>query len=408
MKNPGNCHNFFDTERNAMNPTRNETPPAGRRFTLIELLVNTTGKIYNQSTAAALRKREGIGGEKAAACAASLPVPTNLSISLILRKLSRLSQCSASGKSEQKREVAFPQKSGKTTSRYCGSSFPAGRPRLRPSTVPYPAPAPCRTQGARGAADTLPAYRHLRPTIARFTLIELLVVISIIAILASMLLPALQKARDKGRQASCGSNLKQIGTAAQMYATDATDYIVPALYGIRWSPVWSWYNSLGPYVGRPDLQNIGADDSAAEQYPREYTCPATPPETYRSLGWSAAGKVWSGYGINRTTDGDLGSGFKVLVAGYADVTGQQTGKMTRFRRPSGLFLFADGYWTMDRSLNQTPNTWIYNNTTLLPNPHNDGRNVTFLDGHVEYRRGYMPTFDWSNRDTQMFYLGMFY
>ena len=84
-----------------MNPTRNETPPAGRRFTLIELLVNTTGKIYNQSTAAALRKREGIGGEKAAESAASLPVPTNLSISLILRKLSRLSQCSASGKSEK-------------------------------------------------------------------------------------------------------------------------------------------------------------------------------------------------------------------------------------------------------------------------------------------------------------------
>ena len=113
-------------------------------FTLIELLVNTTCKIYNQSTAAALRKREGFGGEKAATCAASLPVPTNPNISLISRKLSRLCQCSASGKSEQKREVAFPQKSGKTTSRYCGSSFSAERPLLRLSTVPYPAPAPCR------------------------------------------------------------------------------------------------------------------------------------------------------------------------------------------------------------------------------------------------------------------------
>ncbi len=151
------------------------SPAALRQFTLIELLMNITCKVYNQSTAAALRKREGFGGEKAAICAASLPVPTNLNISLILRKLLRLCQCSASGKSEQKREVAFPQKSGKTTSRYCGSSFHACRPRLRLSTAPYPAPAPCRTQGARGAADTPPASRHLRPTIARFTLIELLV-----------------------------------------------------------------------------------------------------------------------------------------------------------------------------------------------------------------------------------------
>ena len=122
-----------------------------RHFTLIELLVNITCKIYNQFPYAALRKREGFGGEKAATCAASLPVPNNLNLSHTPGKLSRLRQCSASGKSEQKREVAFPQKSGKTTSRYCGSSFPAGRPRLCRSTVPYPAPAPCRS-GSKGEA----------------------------------------------------------------------------------------------------------------------------------------------------------------------------------------------------------------------------------------------------------------
>ena len=121
-----------------------------------------TRKIYNQSPYTARRKREGRGGEKAATCAASLPVPTNLNISLIPRKLLRLRQCSASGKSEQKREVAFPQKSGKTTSRYCGSSFPAERRLPRLSTAPYPAPAPCRTQGARGAADTPPRIPPFR------------------------------------------------------------------------------------------------------------------------------------------------------------------------------------------------------------------------------------------------------
>lgn len=58
-----------------------------------------------------------------------------------------------------------------------------------------------------------------------FTLIELLVVIAIIAILASILFPVFSRAREKARESTCMSNLKQIGVALQMYATDYDDLL---------------------------------------------------------------------------------------------------------------------------------------------------------------------------------------
>ena len=108
--------------------------------------------------------------------------------------------------------------------------------------------------------EMMPADRQVKHS---FTLIELLVVIAIIAILAAMLMPALQQAREKGRGASCLNQMKQIASVTQMYTNDFKNYypFLDGQTGKTWDN-WGW--KVASYFG-------GKKD---DPFPKAYFCPS--------------------------------------------------------------------------------------------------------------------------------------
>lgn len=232
--------------------------------------------------------------------------------------------------------------------------------------------------------------RATRKTSA-FTLIELLVVVSIIALLASILLPSFSAAKAQARAAQCLGVLHGLGTAMHYYCSDYNGWFWP---GCEYDPPpdgvsspWKyfWGRSLGPPAGPHTLYARASPFMKYLDYDNNrLLCPDQPKELLVSV---QQGVMGTNYGYN---------------ADYLDppaewINWNSRKSMDRIKHTSELFVFADSaiYWN-------PPGGWVYQNSTFVDPPNREikpgqfqinirpnnqfrhrGRcNSLFVDGHV--------------------------
>lgn len=192
-----------------------------------------------------------------------------------------------------------------------------------------------------------------------FTLLELLVVISIIVMLAAMLLPALNKAKETGRKITCMNNLSQLGKAFSLYLSDNNDFFPP--YRDYGSPEKTWY------YGSPD-----------RGYLAEYLGLANVLDRIGVLGVSG-GKMWRNR-FRCPSQSDPPSGTEYFTYGYNGQVYGYSKKITKYKAPSMTCLLSESI--------EYPVVIYYttSGTYIMGFRHNNGANVLFCDGHVEWKK----------------------
>jgi len=241
-----------------------------------------------------------------------------------------------------------------------------------------------------------------------FTLIELLVVIAIIAILASLLLPTLAKAKDRAKQVNCVSNLKQWSLALQIYALDNHDAIPRdgmggnALYGTGALPsptgtpfdLNAWFNLLPPNVAERRLidyyKSPGLDPRNKMPFPgrqgRIWECPAATMDT-------GAYSALSGGGINGFFSYDFNIDLKKQTP-TVNYNYPAMPKLGNFSKASATVLMFDvAFNPITEVVNGSPafnSVNPANRFKSIAARHNKGSVLAFCDGHaLWYRNSYV-------------------
>lgn len=183
-----------------------------------------------------------------------------------------------------------------------------------------------------------------------FTLIELLVVVAIIAVLAAFLFPVFASAREKSRQASCASNLRQLATAMTMYAQDNDEtYAWTDHYAGVISPTYGnyWQAMIYPYVKSAQV----------------YLCP--------TAGQSVVG--YDPLADQRVYDTAT---YSINVLAFPDDFGTPASVIPQ---PSKLIMLGDS----DAGAIGPPH-YLFRFYMYYTNRHSGGCNLAFVDGHVKW------------------------
>ncbi len=243
-----------------------------------------------------------------------------------------------------------------------------------------------------------------------FTLIELLVVIAIIAILAAILFPVFSQAREKARQATCVSNMKNIGLALTQYVQDYDESFpaerTPCWNGWRTSRnALAWFEQLDPY-----LRNLDVLRCPTARFEWQWRANCFPGHPNHDLFKRSNRRV--NYGFNEA----LHNSHPTFADGSGDPWGRGWGRLAGMRFPAEVVVIADNWntfvtpWAEDRTSRvdvriafANGNPWDFGMCGCPANivdrasdaqkegwpRHLGGAVITLADGHAKWYR-------WSN------------